>query len=150
MDALLRGFSVYVFLLVVFRITGQRSLGQVTTFDFVLLLIIAETTQQALLGDDFSVTNSFLLIATLVTIDIGLSFLKRRSRKLDRFLEGMPLVLVEDGQALEERMRKTGIDREDVLSAARERQGLERMEQIRYAILERNGVISIIPKSAAS
>jgi uncharacterized membrane protein YcaP (DUF421 family) len=148
MDALLRGFSVYVFLLLVFRITGQRSLGQVTTFDFVLLLIIAETTQQALLGDDFSVTNSFLLIATLVTIDIGLSRLKRRSRRLDRFLEGMPLVLVEDGQALEERLRKTGVDREDVLSAARERQGLERMEQIRYAILERNGVISIIPKGA--
>jgi uncharacterized membrane protein YcaP (DUF421 family) len=148
MDALLRGISVYFFLLLVFRITGQRSLGQVTTFDFVLLLIIAETTQQALLGDDFSVTNAFLLIATLVTVDIGLSLLKRRSRTLDRLLEGVPLVVVEDGKPLEDRMARAGIDAEDVMAAARERQGLERMEQIRYAVLERNGGISIIPKAA--
>jgi len=58
-------------LLIIFRISGKRSLGQVTSFDFVLLLIIAETTQQALLGDDYSVTNAFLLIGTLVGIDIG-------------------------------------------------------------------------------
>jgi len=77
MDAVLRGLSVYMFLLIIFRISGKRSLGQVTTFDFVLLLIIAETTQQALLGDDYSVTNAFLLIGTLVGVDIGLSLLNR-------------------------------------------------------------------------
>jgi uncharacterized membrane protein YcaP (DUF421 family) len=118
----------------------------VTTFDFVLLLIIAETTQQALLGDDFSVTNSVLLVSTLVTLDVALAFAKRRSRALDRFLEGVPLVVVEPGRPLEERMNNAGIDAEDVLSAARERQGLERMDQIRYAVLERNGVISIVPE----
>lgn len=147
MDAMLRGIAVYLFLLLVFRITGQRSLGQVTTFDFVLLLILSETTQQALLGDDFSVTNAFLLITTLVTLDIGLAFLKRRSPTVDRLLEGTPLVVVEDGKPLEERMARAGIDREDVLTAARERLGLATMDQIRYAVLERNGNISIIPKA---
>jgi uncharacterized membrane protein YcaP (DUF421 family) len=146
MDAVLRGLSVYIFLLIIFRISGKRSLGQVTSFDFVLLLIIAETTQQALLGDDYSVTNAFLLIGTLVGVDIGLSLLKQRSAKLDRLLEGTPLVIVEDGKPLKDRMDKARVDEEDILHAARELQGLERMEQIKYAVLERNGDITVVPK----
>jgi uncharacterized membrane protein YcaP (DUF421 family) len=146
MDAVLRGLSVYIFLLIIFRISGKRSLGQVTTFDFVLLLIIAETTQQALLGDDFSVTNAFLLIGTLVGLDIGLSLLKQRSARLDRLMEGTPLVIVAEGKPLKAYMDKARVDEEDVLHAARELQGLERMEQIKYAVLERNGDITIVPK----
>ena len=146
MDAVLRGIAVYAFLVIIFRISGQRSLGQVTTFDFVLLLIIAETTQQALLGEDFSVTGAFLLIITLVALDIGLSLLKQRSPRLDRLLEGLPLVIVEDGKPLAERMAKARVDEDDVLAAARELQGLERMEQIKYAVLERSGGISIIKR----
>jgi uncharacterized membrane protein YcaP (DUF421 family) len=146
MDAVLRGLSVYMFLLIIFRISGKRSLGQVTSFDFVLLLIIAETTQQALLGDDYSVTNAFLLIGTLVGIDIGLSLLKQRSAKLDQLLEGAPLVIVEEGKPLKDRMDKARVDEEDILHAARELQGLERIEQIKYAVLERNGDITVVPK----
>ena len=148
MDALLRGLSVYVVLLIIFRLSGQRSLGDVTTFDFVLLLIIAETTQQALLGDDFSVTNSFLLITTLVMIDIGLSFLKRYSPRVDRWLEGSPLVIVEDGRPLKDRMSKSRVGEDDVMTAARQSHGLERMNQIKYAVLERNGAISILPANS--
>lgn len=147
MDLLVRGFLVYSFLLLFFRISGQRSLGQVTTFDFVLLLIIAETTQQALLGDDYSLTSAFLLIVVLLSIDIALSLLKRHSPRIDRLLEGLPLVIVEDGKPLRERMTRARVDDEDILSAARTLQGLERMEDIKYAVLERNGGISIIKKS---
>jgi uncharacterized membrane protein YcaP (DUF421 family) len=146
MDAVLRGLSVYIFLLIIFRISGKRSLGQVTSFDFVLLLIIAETTQQALLGDDYSLTKAFLLIGTLFGVDIGLSLLKQRSAKLDQLLEGAPLVIVEDGKPLKDRMDKARVDEKDVLHAARELQGLERMEQIKYAVLERNGDITVVPK----
>ncbi|HOR27836.1 MAG TPA: DUF421 domain-containing protein [Candidatus Sumerlaeota bacterium] len=146
MDAVLRGLSVYVFLLIVFRISGKRSLGQVTNFDFVLLLIIAETTQQALLGDDFSITNSFILIVTLMLVDIALSLLKQRLPRLDRLLEGTPLVVVEDGRPIQAYLRRARIDEEDILTAARGTQGLERMEQIKYAVLERNGDITIIPR----
>jgi uncharacterized membrane protein YcaP (DUF421 family) len=146
MDTVLRGLSVYIFLLIIFRISGKRSLGQVTSFDFVLLLIIAETTQQALLGDDYSVTNAFLLIGTLFGVDIGLSLLKQRSAKLDQLLEGAPLVIVEEGKPLKDRMDKARVDEDDILHAARELQGLERMEQIKYAVLERNGDITVVPK----
>lgn len=148
MDALLRAISVYVFLLIIFRIGGKRTLGSASTFDFVMLLIIAETTQQALLGDDFSVTNSFLLIVTLVSLDVGLSLLKRRYPRLDRAIEGVPLVVVEHGKPLYERMERARIDEEDILSAARELRGLKRMDQIDYAVLERNGSITVIPKTA--
>ena len=146
MDSVLNGLTVYVILLVVFRISGKRTLSQVTTFDFVLLLIIAEVTQQALLGQDYSLTNFVLLVATLIGMDIAMSFVKERSPRLDRLLEGQPLVIVEDGKALHDRMQKARVDDEDVLTAARMHQGLERMEQIKYAVLERNGGITIVPK----
>lgn len=146
MDAVLRALSIYVFLLIIFRISGNRSMMQMTTFDFILLLIISEATQQAMLGNDFSVTNAFLVIMTLIGLDIGLSLLKQLSPRLDQLLEGLPLVIVEDGRLLKERMRKARIDEEDILTAARELQGLERMEQIKYAVLERSGGITIVPK----
>jgi uncharacterized membrane protein YcaP (DUF421 family) len=149
MDAVLRAAAIYVFLLIIFRISGSRTLAQITTFDFVLLLIIAEATQQGLIGDDFSVTQAMLLIVTLIGIDIGLSLLKEKLPTLDRWLEGTPLVIVHDGKPLRERMKGARVDESDVLVAARELQGLERMDQIKFAVLERTGEISIIPKKGA-
>lgn len=149
MESVLRGVAVYLFLLLIFRATGKRSLDQVTTFDFVLLLIVSETTQQALMGQDFSITNAVLLILTLFLMDQGLSVLARRSKTVKRWAEGLPMILLEDGKPLEERMKKSQIDENDILEAARELQGLERLEQIKYAVLERNGVITIVPKEKA-
>jgi uncharacterized membrane protein YcaP (DUF421 family) len=146
MDSVLRGLIIYFILLVILRVSGRRTLGQMTTFDFVLLLIIAETTQQALLGEDFSLTNAGLLIVTLMVIDIGLSLLRERWPRLNRIIEGLPLILVEDGRPIKERVDQSRVDEEDILAAARESQGIERMDQIKYAVLERNGGISIIPK----
>jgi uncharacterized membrane protein YcaP (DUF421 family) len=150
MDSVLRAAAIYIGLMLIMRLAGKRSLAQITTFDFVLLLIIGEATQQALLGQDFSVTNAMLVIITLVTLDIGLSLLKRRSKRIDKWLDDVPLVIVEDGVALKERMDKVRVDIDDVLSAARHLQGIERLDQIRYAVLERSGGISIIPKKNAS
>ena len=146
MDIVLRGFAIYVFLLIIFRLCGKRSLAQITTFDFVLLLLISEAVQQGLIGNDFSVSNAFLLIVTLVGLDIGLSLWKHWSPTMERLLEGKPLIIVEHGKLLQERMRKERVDEADIMAAARESQGLERLEQIKYAVLERDGVISIIPK----
>lgn len=146
MESVLRGLAIYLFLLVIMRISGKRSFAEITTFDFVLLLVIGETTQQALLGEDFSVTNAFVVIATLAGVDIALSHLKQHSTRLALFLEDQPLVLVADGRLLKERMDEVRVDKEDILAAARELQGLERLEQIKYAVLERNGGITIIPK----
>lgn len=149
MESVLRGTVVYLFLLIIFRVTGKRSLDQVTTFDFVLLLIISETTQQALLGEDFSVTNGCLLILTLFVLDQGFTWLKSKSRFVQKLTEGLPVILLEDGKPFKKRMRQSQVDEDDILEAARELQGLERLEQIKYAVLERHGGITIVPKSDA-
>ena len=148
MEPILRGMTVYLFLLLIFRLTGKRSLDQVTTFDFVLLLIISETTQQALIGEDFSLTNAFLVILTLFGVDQVLSLLKEKSSFVRRWAEGLPLVILENGRPLQDRMRSSQVDEDDILEAARELQGLERLEQIKYAVLERHGAITIIPKDS--
>ena len=87
MASVLRTALVYAFLLIVFRITGKRSLAQITSFDFILLLIIGEATQQALLGNDFSLINAYVVIATLMFLELGLSVLKNAWHALDRLLE---------------------------------------------------------------
>lgn len=150
MDAVLRATAVYLFLFVVFRISGRRTLADITTFDFVLLLIVAETTQQALLGEDFSVTNSMLLITTLIVLDIALSLAQSRWRRIGRVLEGEPLALLENGVLQRERMQRARVDVGDILEAAREKQGLSRLDQIEHAVLERGGGISIVPCRNAS
>ncbi|SUD40168.1 membrane protein [Ectopseudomonas mendocina] len=147
MDAVLRAGAVYLALLILFKLSGRRSLAQLTTFDFVLLLIIGEATQQALLGEDFSVTNMVQVVATLIVLDVGASLLKRRNDRLARLLDGSPTIIVEDGVLMQWRMDKARLTLDDVMESARE-SGLERLEQIRYAIVERNGKISIIQRSA--
>ncbi len=149
MESVLRTAAIYLFLLIVMRIAGKRSLAQITTFDFVLLLIIGEATQQALLGEDYSVTNAWIVIATLVTIERGFSILGRRFPAVDRVLEGVPVLVAADGKLLEDRARREDISEEEVLEAARHLHGLERMDQIQYAVLERSGGISIIPRAAS-
>ncbi len=149
MDAILRGLAVYVFLLLLFRIAGRRTLSEMTSFDFVLLLIVSEATQNAMIGNDYSVTNGVLVILTLIGLDIGLSVMKQRFPAMERYLDGLPLIIVDEGRPLKELMEKARVDEEDILSSARDKHGLERMEQIKYAVLERNGGISIIPKTNA-
>ncbi|HET7092062.1 MAG TPA: YetF domain-containing protein [Thermomicrobiales bacterium] len=148
MESIVRGAVVYIIVLVVFRINGKRSLAQITTFDFVLLLIIAEAIQQALIDVDYSMTNAFLIVLTLLGLDVGFSLIKQRSERFQRLIDDVPLVLVADGRPLPERMAKARVDDSDILASARQLQGLERMDQIKYAVLERSGGISIVPKRA--
>lgn len=145
MNPVLRGAVIYLFLLVIFRVMGKRTLSQITTFDFVLLLIIGECTQQALLGEDYSMTNALVVIIALVGIDLLISFLKGKSVLFDRAVDGLPLILVEHGKVLKKRMEKVGVEVDDVMEAARIHQGLEHIGQVKFAVLERDGTISIIP-----
>ncbi|HSE59236.1 MAG TPA: YetF domain-containing protein [Nitrospiraceae bacterium] len=149
MDAVIRALVVYLVLLVVFRLAGRRTLSEMTSFDFVLLLIISEATQNAMLGNDYSITNGILVIITLVGLDILFTNWKHRSAFIERWLDGLPMVIVEHGRPLKSLMDRARLDEEDVLAAARKSQGLERMEQIKYAVLEVGGGISIIPDKEA-
>ncbi len=149
MDSVLRAAAVYLILLIIMRIAGKRTLAQITVFDFILLLIIGEATQQALLAEDFSVVNAALVIGTLVLLDIALSVLKQHSKTLDRIIDDTPVVIVDNGRLLRDRMERSRIDEQEILVAAREMHGLERLDQIKYAVLERSGGISIVPAESA-
>ncbi len=145
MDAVLRAFAVYLFLMVMFRIAGRRTMMQLTSFDLVLLLIVSEAAQNAMIGNDYSVTNGFLVILTLIGLDIVFSYLKHRSTFFERWLDGVPMVIVDNGRPLSALMDKARVDEDDIMTSARS-SGLERMDQIKYAVLESSGSISIIPR----
>jgi uncharacterized membrane protein YcaP (DUF421 family) len=147
MSFIVRCALIYFFLLIVFRIAGKRALADITTFDIVLLLIISETTQQALTVDDHSLVNAMLLICTFVAIDMLLTFLSLRSPALDRWLNSRPLALIRNGRVLEHAMKSSGVNVDEVASSARRAHGIAELDQIDHAVLECNGEISVIPRN---
>lgn len=146
MDSVIRGVSIYIVLLIVTRLSGRRTMAQMTPFDVVLLLIIAETTQQALLGDDFSISNAVVLILTLFATDVLLAWLKGRSPRVAGLLDGNPTVLMSRGRIDHEAMERARVSIDDVLVSARTQHGLKTLAEIDAAVLEVSGNISIIPR----
>jgi len=148
MESVIRAVVIYGFLLLIFRVLGKRTLAEVTTFDVALLLIISEATQPGLMGTDNSLTNSMIVIMTLLGLDTLVARISDRMPMVQQVLQDTPLILIEDGKILQDRLDKEGVDLEEIMAAARQSQGLERVDQIKYAILERTGGISIIPRQA--
>lgn len=150
MEMIFRALAIYLILLVVFKIAGRRALLQMTSFDLILLLIISEATQQALLGSDFSVTGAMLTIITLVVIDMLFGYIKKWSSRAESLLDGSPVILVEHGVPLVDTLNKVAVSCDDILVSARQNHGIYQLEKIKYAILESNGHISIIPEESES
>jgi uncharacterized membrane protein YcaP (DUF421 family) len=146
MDSVIKSLVVYFVLWLVIRASGRRTLGQLTVFDFILFLIIGGAAQRALMAQDYSLTHAFLVIATFVITDIAVSLLERDVPSLSKILKGVPTVVVENGHVLSGRLRRARISEEEILEAARRAHGLERMDEIKFAIFEANGRISIIPR----
>ncbi|MBA4862785.1 DUF421 domain-containing protein [Streptomyces sp. PSKA54] len=146
METILRALMIYLVLMLLLRIAGKRTLADMTTFDVVLVLVISEATQQALLGDDFSLTTSALAIATLIGIDRLADYLGYRFPTFSKITNSTPVIIMDDGKLLRHRMKRLHVNEFDILEAARESHGLARLDQIRYAVLETSGGISVIPR----
>jgi uncharacterized membrane protein YcaP (DUF421 family) len=146
MDSVLRGLAVYLGLLVIFRFAGRRTLAQMTPFDLVLALIISETLQQAMVGNDASVVNALLLVLTLVGTATVMSILKIKSTRLERLIDGLPVIAIEKGKLHEDRMNAMRVDTDDIMAAARELQAVEKLEDIDHVIVETSGKITVILK----
>jgi uncharacterized membrane protein YcaP (DUF421 family) len=145
MDAVIKATVVFFVLWAILRISGRRTLGEMTAFDFVLFLIIGGSTQRAITGQDYSLTNALLLVATFVALDIGMSILELKWPASRRILNSMPMILVENGYLMTARMRRARVTEDNILEAARRLHGLEGMQQIKFAILESTGEITIVP-----
>jgi uncharacterized membrane protein YcaP (DUF421 family) len=146
MDSVIKSLVVYFVLWLVIRSSGRRTLGQLTVFDFILFLIVGGAAQRALMAQDYSLIHAFLVITTFVITDIAVSLVERDVPSIAKILKGVPTVVVENGQVLSGRLRRARLTEEDVLEAARRTHGLERMDEIKFAIFEASGRISIIPK----
>lgn len=140
-----RAAIIYAFVLLVIRLAGKRTLAELSTFDLVVLLIMSEAIQPALVADDTRITSAMLIVLTFVGIDALLGFIKFKSHKASELLDDVPTVLVRDGVTDQDALKRERLSEDDIMEAARHRLGLERFDQVRFAILERTGGISVIP-----
>ena len=141
----LRTLAVYGAVFIGLRLMGKREIGQMTIFDLVVILLIANAVQNAMVGQDTSLQGGILAAAVLLVVNRLVAFLGLRSGRFGRLIEGTPTVLVQDGQFVEPHLRKEGVDKEELEMAAREH-GMESIEQVKLAVLEVDGSISIVPE----
>lgn len=145
-SVIIRSAIIYFFIFLVLRMAGKRTLSEMTTFDLILVLIISEATQQALIDDDHSIMGGMMAILTLVFLDVIFTTLSSRYTVFDKIMNGVPVFLLENGKLHLDRMKKSRIQMDDILEAARKTFGLESIDEIKSAVLEKDGSISIIPK----
>jgi len=145
----LRSAVVYLVLLLSLRLAGKRELGQMATFDLVLLLVISNAVQNAMVGADTSLNGGLLAALTLLGINWVLDRLGMRSPRLRRGLIGTPTLLVQNGVLLQEHLRQEGVLEGEVLQALREH-GVDDLSTVKLAVLEVDGTISVIPADAKS
>lgn len=134
---------VYLVLLVGLRLTGKRQVGQLTPFDLLLLLLLANAVQNAMTGPDTSVAGGLVAAATLFVVNAGVAWTTRRSRGAERLVEGTPTLLARHGRAIDANLAREGITHEELLRALREH-GVDRLEDVRSVILEVDGTVSVL------
>ena len=144
-----RTLIVYLALLGGLRLAGKRELGQMTPFDLVVILLIANAVQNAMVGPDTSVTGGLIAAGVLVTVNYGLAAARERLPWLRRAVEGTPTLLINDGKFVREHLRREGLEEDEVLMAIREH-GVSDVKDVRMAVLETDGSISIVPVDAGA
>jgi uncharacterized membrane protein YcaP (DUF421 family) len=148
MDIVLRALVVYLFVLVLTRAVGRRELSTLEPFDLILLVMIGDLVQQGVTQNDFSVTGSLLAVGTIGVLTVVFSYLPWRFQVLRPVLEGVPTILLENGNVVEKNLRRHRLTQEEIAAAARI-QNIESLSQVRWAVLETNGQISFIKSADA-
>jgi len=144
-EFVLRAAVVYVVILVMVRISGKRSVGQYTPFDLILVVLLGTAVQNSLIGEDVSLLGGLLLAATLIALNWLVGLATSRSRRMDRLVEGVPVVLARNGRVYQEALRRENIATSDFDEAMRQAD-CARHEDIRLALLETDGKISIVTR----
>jgi len=144
-EFIVRCVIVYVFLLVLLRLTGKRQVGQLAPFDLVLLLVLSNAVQNSMNGGDNSVLGGLIAASTLVALNYGIGFMTFRSKKLEGMVEGRPEVLIHNGKLFEKVMKRAKMTHHE-LDAALRQAGCADIGEVHMAILENNGSISVVPR----
>jgi len=146
MDLVIRATVVFFFIFLVTRIAGRRELSTLEPFDLILLVVLGDLVQQGITQSDESVTGTLIVISTVTLLSIAVSWISFRSSKIRIATEGEPIILVQDGEIIERNLRRERLTHGDLEEEARQQQ-VASLGDIRWAILEKEGTISIIPKS---
>jgi uncharacterized membrane protein YcaP (DUF421 family) len=149
LEKIVRAAAVYVFLLVGLRLTGKRQMGQMSSFDLVVLLIISNVLQNAMIGNDNSVLGGFLGAATILALNYGVTRLAFSRRGLERLLDGAPTLLIHNGKVIEANLRRELLTRDELMAALR-RQGIMTVEEVHVALLEETGTITAVKREHAA
>ena len=148
-EVVLRTLAVYVALLLLLRLAGKRELGQMTTFDLVVVLIISNAVQNAMVGANVSLTAGIAAAATLLVANAAVDRAGLRSAWLRDRIRGVPALLIHDGAVIPENLRRERIDEDELMQALREH-GVDDIRSVKTAVLEVDGTVSVIPAGAAS
>lgn len=148
-EFLIRASVVYVFLLFALRITGKKQVGQMAPFDLVTLLVLSNAVQNSMVGGDNSLVGGLISATALVAINWITSWMTFRSKNIERFLEGRPTILVHNGKIDPRAMRSSQITIHE-LNAELRNHGCTSIKEVRFAILENNGQMSVIPRAQQS
>lgn len=140
----LRTFVIYLVVLLGVRLTGKREVGQFTPFDLVLILLIANAVQNAMVGPDNTLIGGVTAAVLLFGLNWAVGLLAGRNRRVRKWLIGSPTVLVSDGNVVEDNMHREDVTPEE-LEAALHEHGLEKADEVRLAVLEIDGTISVVP-----
>jgi uncharacterized membrane protein YcaP (DUF421 family) len=141
-ELLLRVAAVYLTIFLLLRIVGKKHVGELAPFDLVVLLLLSECVQNALINDDKSLTGGLIAAGALFTLNQLVGYGAWRNKTAERFLEGTPRLLVRHGHVLDEALAREQITRSELLEALR-REGCTSLANVRYAILENDGGITV-------
>jgi uncharacterized membrane protein YcaP (DUF421 family) len=141
-EFVVRAVVVFWFLLVILRVGGKKHIGELTPFDLVVLLIISETVQGSLIGDDTSLVGGLLAAGTLFVLVFVVNYASWRSKNAERLFEGVPKILVRNGQVRRQALTQERITRSELIEALR-REGCTSLSRVRFAVLETDGTITV-------
>jgi uncharacterized membrane protein YcaP (DUF421 family) len=146
-DLVLRSIVIYLALLIGLRLFGKREVGQFTLFDLVMVLLVANAVQPAMTGPDSSLAGGLIIVVTLLVLNWTLGYLRLRSPIIRRALESNPTVIAQNGQWLPAALAREGVELEEAEASLREH-GLDSVSDVKLAVLELDGTISVVPMSS--
>jgi uncharacterized membrane protein YcaP (DUF421 family) len=145
MDIVFRAACAWVFIVFVLRVMGRRELSSLSASDLILLVVLGDLIQNGVTQSDMSMTGVTIAITTFVLLTIASSYLSFKSSRARKLIQGEPLIIIEDGQPIERNMRSELLTLDDVMEVARANE-IERLEEVKWAVLEASGTITFIKK----
>ncbi len=148
LEIIVRAVIIYLGVLILLRIVGRKELARYSPFDFLLILLVSQGLRQTLVASDKSLTSGLLSVVTLLAMDLLLSWLSFRSRRVAAIVEGKPSKLVEDGRPIDEALRRSRFSVEDIVARLR-RYGIDRLDAVESAWLEQDGNVTFVLRAGA-